>query len=375
VRDDGGAAAPASPLHANDTLARYTDAHEFSNGEHVKAAVFQGVGLPLSVEDREDPRPGTGEVIIRVARCGICSSDLHMTSGHGFTYPAGTVLGHEYAGEVVETGPGVRKLQVGQRITALPLSFCGACESCRAGHPIGCAQMQSKMSGYAQYATVAEDSAVSLPSSVSLADGALVEPLASALRGISCLPPNVERVAVLGAGPIGLGAMFWARRRGIKGIAAIARSSRHRDLALAMGAGCYLTQGPELAHEVNAALGGPPQAVIECIGAPGALTAAIDLVAVRGSVISLGMCMQPDTVSPFMAGFKGISLHFSAAYALEHFEQAVRTLDAGAVEPRHMITDTIPLARLPAVFDVMREGAMGCKTLVAPWTDDGSRAS
>ncbi len=366
---------PGSPPHANDTLARYTDAHEFSNGERVKAAVFQGVGLPLSVEDRDDPRPGAGEVIIRVARCGVCSSDLHMTSGHGFTYPPGTVLGHEYAGEVVEAGPGVRKLQVGQRITALPLSFCGSCESCRAGHPIGCAQMQSRMSGYAQYATVAEDSAVSLPSSVSLADGALVEPLASALRGISCLPPTVERIAVLGAGPMGLGAMFWARRRGIKGIAAIARSSRHRDLALAMGASCYVTQGPELSRDVCAALGGPPQAVIECIGAPGALSAAIDLVAARGTVISLGMCLQADAVSPFMAGFKGVSLHFSAAYGLKDFEHAVHTLDAGAVEPRHMITDTIPLARLPDLFDAMRGGAVGCKTLVAPWTDEGSRAS
>jgi (R,R)-butanediol dehydrogenase/meso-butanediol dehydrogenase/diacetyl reductase len=70
-----------------------------------------------------------------------------------------------------------------------------------------------------------------------------------------------------------------------------------------------------------------------------------------------------------------VTLHFSAAYALEDFEHAVRALDAGAVEPRHMITDTIPLARLPDVFDAMRGGAVGCKTLVAPWTDEGSGAS
>jgi len=333
----------------------------------MRAAVFKGTGQPMVVESRPDPKPGPGEVVLRVGRCGICTSDLHMTSGHGYTYPAETILGHEYAGEVVDVGPGVGSLKVGDRITAMPMTGCGACLECLRGFPLGCAAMRSLMSGYAEYACAAESSVVKLPASLSLADGALIEPLASSLRGVAMagIRPG-SSVAVLGVGAIGMGAIYWAKLLGAKDVIAVAKSDRQRDLALRMGATCFLTQADDLPQRIAGASGGPPEIVFECIGAAGALSAAAGLVAPRGTVVVLGMCMSADSINPFFAGFKSLVVKFSAAYELRDFEAAARAMDRGAVEPRAMVTSTISLDHLPVVFERMREKPFGCKTLVNP---------
>ena len=91
----------------------------------MKAAVFQGVGKPLAIEERPDPSPGPGEAVIKVGRAGICGSDLHMTSEPGTTIAPGTIIGHELAGEVVALGKGVTNLRIGDRVAPL-VSLDGA---------------------------------------------------------------------------------------------------------------------------------------------------------------------------------------------------------------------------------------------------------
>ena len=333
----------------------------------MRAAVFKGVGRPLVVEACPDPKPATGEVVIRVGRCGICSSDLHMTSGLAYTYPAESILGHEYAGEVVEVGSGVESLKVGDRITAMPMAGCGACLECLRGFPLGCTAMRSLMSGYAEYACASARSAVKLPSSLSFADGALIEPLASSLRGVamSGIRPG-SRVVVLGVGPIGMGAIYWSRLLGAGAVIAVAKSDRQRDLALHLGATQFLTQSEDLAQRLGADPDGLAEIVFECVGAPGALGAAASLAAPRGTVVVLGMCMSADSINPFFLGFKSLVMKFSAAYELRDFEAAAHAMDRGAVEPRAMVSDTIPLSGLPALFERLRQKPAGCKTLVDP---------
>ncbi len=333
----------------------------------MKAAVFKSVGQPLAIEHRPDPKPLHGEVVIKVARCGVCSSDLHMTSGHGVSYPPDTILGHEYAGEVVDVGAGVGTLQPGDRITAMPMTGCGACVGCLRGFPFACSSMQPMMSGYAEYARVCERFAVKLPQSLTLADGALVEPLASSLHGVAMagLKPD-SYVAVLGVGTIGLGAIYWAKRLGAKRIVAIGRSERHKELAVHMGATHFVVQNEALAQSVAGALGRLPDIVFECIGVPGSLQMGIDIAAPQGTLVVLGMCTVADSITPFFAGVKSIVMRFSAAYELRDFETAADAMDRGAVEPRAMVTDTISLISLPAVFERMRTSSAGCKVMVAP---------
>lgn len=337
----------------------------------MRSAIFVAAGQPLVIEDRPIPSPGPNRALIRVHRCGICGSDLHMTSGSAFDVASGTALGHEYGGEVVEVGPGVTNITVGDRVTALPMSGCGQCPACIADMPLHCSAMESMAGGYGEYTLIDSRNAIRLPDALTFQDGAQVEPLASALRGvrrIRGMGPDM-RVAILGAGAIGASAAYWARRLGAGPVAMIARTSRNEALAAAMGADAFLTVSEELPEQLHKALGGAPDLVIEGAGSPGAIQQSIDLVRNGGTVLTLGGCIRPDTFQPAIAMYKDISLQFSVAYGLSDFMQCVATLDSGAVEPRALVGETISLSALPATFEALRQGSHAAKIMVDPWSE------
>lgn len=339
----------------------------------MKAAIFEAVGKPLMVKDIPDPIPGPGEIVVSVGRCGICGTDLHMTEGHGYTYPPGTIPGHEFAGEVVAIGKGVESLKIGDRVASLPMTGCGTCRACAEGVPFFCANgMRGLPGAFAQYALATARESVKLPSSLSLADGALIEPLAVGLHGVALaqMSPGA-RVLVLGAGPIGLGTVFWARRLGAGNIAVSASSRRREQLALAMGADTFLDPQEDLVAASMAALGGAPDVVFECVGLPGLIEQAVNSVRPRGTVTVLGCCSSPDTFTPAAALFKEVRLQFSNTYSVQQFEHVARVLDAGHVEPRLLITDTVSLSSLPETFEALRQRTTQCKVMVDPWEEVG----
>ena len=198
----------------------------------MKAAVFKAPGQPLVIEERPEPEPETGEVLIRVRRTGICGSDLHMTSGHGQQLALDSVIGHEFCGEVVALGPGVQRLQLGDRVAPLPYIGCGECLACRVGRPIGCPHLKPVVAGFCEYSRVGERDCVLLPPEVTDAAGALIEPLATGLQGVRKARLEVgARVLVTGAGAIGLAAAFWAGRLGAGKVAVMASSTRRQPIA------------------------------------------------------------------------------------------------------------------------------------------------
>ena len=333
----------------------------------MRSAVFVEAGQPLVIETREMPRPGLNQALIRVERCGICGSDLHMTSGSPFDVASGTALGHEYAGEVVELGPGESRLKIGDRVTAVPISGCGECPACLADTPLHCASMTSMQGGYGEFTLVDQRQAVRLPELLSFADGALVEPLASALRGVRRLKLDADtRVAVIGAGAIGAASIFWARRRGAGRIATIARTQRNAELAGTMGSDAFLTTGEDIVARLHEALGGAPDIVIEGAGAPGAIQQGVELVKVGGTILSLGGCIKPDSFMPVIAMAKEVNLQFSVAYGLSEFQEAVTAFDGDRISPRAMVGETISLAELPARFEAMRSNSHAAKVMVNP---------
>jgi len=337
----------------------------------VKAAVFKGPGKPLEIETRADPVPGHGELLLKVVRCGICGTDLHMTDGHATCFPAESVLGHEFAGEVMALGPGVETFKRGDAVAGLAITGCGRCANCIAGDPMWCERgFIPAMGGFGQYTVVKAFSAIKLPSSLSLEDGALIEPLAVGLHGVALagIAPGA-RVLVLGTGSIGLSAAFWARRLGATRVVAASRSDRGSAHALRMGVTRFEPFGEEFAARIGAALAGPPDVVLECIGVPGMLGQAIELVRPRGTVVVLGNCMLPDTVVPALMLFKQVRVQGSMVYSRREFEVVADAMDAGAVEPRSMITDRVSLAALPDAFEALRRPTYQCKTLVDPWAD------
>lgn len=330
--------------------------------------MFKQAGCPWVIEERPDPIPAAGEAVIKVGRCGICGTDLKMTSGSGYDFPCDTVLGHEFAGEVVALGKDADPLRIGDPVTALPVAGCGHCDLCGLGLQAMCPAMAPYWGGFSEYMRIATASAVRLPAGLSLADGALVEPLAVGMHGVvmADIKPGA-RVLVLGAGAVGLATIFWARRLGAGRIAAASRSPRREALALATGADGYVLCGEGEAERVAKVLGGPPDHVFETTGAVGSLGQAINLVRPQGGVISLGFCMEPDPIIPGIATAKQVRMSFSMCWTLEEFQHSVDILDRGHVEPRQMITKVVGLDALPAEIEALRAPNGETKVHVDPW--------
>lgn len=204
-----------------------------------------------------------------------------------------------------------------------------------------------------------------------MADGALVEPMAVALRGVKLAQmPLGARVLILGAGPIGLASAYWARRHGASQVAVVARSRRREELAMTMGADYFVLSGDERGLPTAAVetLGGIPEIVFECVGEPGMIDQAVQCVRPGGTVVIVGYCMEPDTMIPADAANKEVRLQFSMVYDTGEFEHCARMLDAGAVEPRSMITGMVGMGDFPEQFEALRTATHHCKVMLNPWS-------
>lgn len=335
----------------------------------MKAAIFDAVGSPLRIADQPDPTPAPDEVVLRTAACGICGSDLHITEDPApFGVGSGYVLGHEIAGEVVAIGAAVTGLKPGDRVAVVPMRGCGACPSCLAGDPARCPDMDLIGGGYAEYVSVAERQCRILPDDVPTTDGALAEPLSVALHCIvrAGMKPG-DRVAIIGAGPIGLLVAFWARRMGAARVVMADLHTHQRDRAMALGATDFALSGERLAENLADLCAGPPDIVFECVGRPGLLQAATEAVRLQGKVIGVGLCIGGDEWDPFIALSKEIDLLFSVFFHQRNeFGVALDALAAGPFAPQQIITDRIGLSPVPQVFEGLRRRTTQCKVLIQP---------
>jgi (R,R)-butanediol dehydrogenase/meso-butanediol dehydrogenase/diacetyl reductase len=333
----------------------------------MKAAVFQALHQPLVIEDVSEPEPAADEVLIQVGRCGICGSDLHMTEEPLFGTQAGAILGHEFAGEIVACGREVEDFRVGDRVAAAPLRGCGQCATCGRGEPAWCAKMMLQGGGYGEFTTATARQCLKLPSTTSLEDGALVEPLAVALHGVMMaqMKPSA-RVLVMGAGPIGLGCAFWAKRLGAARVAVSDVSTLQRELAFTLGATHFVTVEEDRFARVAEALGGPPDVVFECVGRPGILAEALEHVAIHGSIVMLGLCTAQDSFVPFRAVTKEVKFVTSAFFTVREYQAALDALDGGHAPPHAMITDRVALAEMPVAFESLKRRTTQCKVMVEP---------
>ncbi|PSJ59579.1 zinc-dependent alcohol dehydrogenase [Kumtagia ephedrae] len=333
----------------------------------MKAAIFDGVGKPLRIADLDRPEPANDEVLLRLAACGICGSDLHMTEDPAtFGIGEGFVLGHEFAGEILRCGGGVTGLKPGDRVAVAPMYGCGRCDSCRRGEPAWCAEMRLIGGGYAEFATVAARQCRVLPDDLPTAEGALAEPMAVGLHAVmrSPLKPG-DHVLVLGAGPIGLLVAFWARRLGARHVV-VADVNRHQEeRALAIGATGFVLSGPGLAAEVRERMGGLPDIVFECVGKRGLIDFACSLVRVHGTVVGVGLCVGGDTWDPFAALSKEIQVVFAAFFSMAEFEAALYALGPGQFRPQALVTERIDFGRIPETFEALRRRTTQCKVLIS----------
>jgi (R,R)-butanediol dehydrogenase/meso-butanediol dehydrogenase/diacetyl reductase len=337
----------------------------------VRAAVLSAERPRLELAEVPTPAPAPGEALLRVTGCGICGSDLHLASQLAET---GTVLGHEIAGAVERVGEGVdpARWRPGKAVVARPVAGCGQCSFCIGGRPDHCAQFQliglERNGGFAEFVTVRAEELFEVPASVGIDEQPLVEPLAvmrRAFRRGGVLPS--DRVVVLGAGPIGLAAVAWAVSIGVEAIAVSEPSALRRDLAGRLGATATFdpTGGP-VAAGIFEAMGGGPTVVIECSGRPGLIEQAIEMAAVDGRVVVVGICLQDDTIFPFWGISKELDVRFSIYYGREDFTDTLDALDARRLDALPMVTETISLGQLPERFARLERDPDAGKVIVRP---------
>jgi (R,R)-butanediol dehydrogenase / meso-butanediol dehydrogenase / diacetyl reductase len=325
----------------------------------VKAAVTTA-DHGFEVVDLPDPTPESGQLVIRVAACGVCGSDLKAQP----YAPAGMVMGHEFGGEIVAVAPDVDGWREGTNVAVLPVISCGSCQYCLAGRVSHCAQAGylglGPAGGFAEFAVVPARHSFAVPADLPVVYSALVEPFAVGLHGVNRADIGEgDDVLIVGAGGVGLTTLVWALAKGGARVTVADPDPDRRETAAAMGA-------TDTAVSVSDAGAGSYDAVIECVGHPGLLQACQPALRQRGRIVVSGACAEPTPIEPMTALLKELDIRYSVAYTLDEFRDVIAAFDAGAIDPAPMIGPSYGLDRVGEAFDAVRSTRAKGRVSVSP---------
>ena len=333
----------------------------------------------IVVEDVATPKPGSGDVVVRVRACGICGSDLHYskhmhhiidsarTMGVATTeferaINQGVVLGHEFVGEVVDYGPDTqRNLRVGTRVCSMPFVL-------KAGAPVLVGSNPETMGAYAEYMLLTE--ALLLPVNDSISDeaAALVEPVGIAIHSVNKAAMSAAHAAiVVGCGPIGLAIIAVLKARGVKHIIASDLSSKRRELAGLMGASHVVNGAAESVIVKTAAVApAAPVVIFENTGARGMIQRLV-MEAPQGSAIVItGIAMGDEGFTPLLAVSKELTFKFVIYYTPQEFAEALAMIADGKVNWKPLITGKVGLNGVAQAFSDLADPERHAKILIDP---------
>ncbi|WP_219417068.1 alcohol dehydrogenase catalytic domain-containing protein [Pseudonocardia nigra] len=344
-----------------------------------RAVRWHGAG-DVRLETVELSPPGPGEVLVAVAWCGVCGSDLHEVADgpHGIPverpHPlsgavAPVTLGHEFAGTVAAVGPDVDGVQVGGRVAVEPNYRCGRCTACREGRyevcdGFGFAGLMGD-GGLAEYALVPAYMVRPLPTGFDLAAAAVLEPAAVALHGIRRSTFAAGRAAlVVGLGPVGLLVCALLREAGAAVVVGVDPVPARRDLATRLGATAALAPDEDVAATVRALTGGDGAHVaFEVVGAQATLDAALGSLRSGGELLLLGL-VDRLTLPAFDMVNAELRLTTSVGYRDCH-DELIELVSDGRLDLCALVTDVVALEDAPAALLRMAAGgSTGVKTLV-----------
>lgn len=346
----------------------------------MKAAVLHRQG-EIRCEEIEVPRIAGNEILVRVKATGICGSDIPRVLGTAaHFYPI--VLGHEFSGEVVEVGPEVTGVAMGERVAAAPLIPCNRCRDCAKGDYSLCRNYtfigSRVQGGWAEYVKLPAQNAVKLSNGVSYEQGAFLEPTAVALHGLALMGfTGGSDVGVLGTGTIGLLALQCARALGAKRIFAFDIDHKRLEVAKEYGADfCFSTDSEDFrqrALDLTDGRGLP--AVIETGGVEFTEKLSLELAANKGNVMFIGTPSHSITLSPREFEYinrkeltvRGSWMSYSAPFPGGEWELADHYFNRGLVRVDKLIDRISPLSDIEAVFaDIATPGRVSGKVLLTP---------
>ena len=339
----------------------------------MKALVYQGIGKPSVIREVEIPKPGKGEMLVKVESAGICGSDLHAAE-HGFA-PPDVVMGHEDTGQVVELGPGVTGWKEGDRVFGLGSRPCRSCEICARHEYMSCPNLviqgydASLPGGYAEYALCQADLSIRIPDEVGSFEAAAIEPMSVGLAGwrAAGVTPG-SSILVVGAGAIGLSVLKWARFFGAVDAAVSeivpARMKRAEQAGANVVIDASTSDNP--VQEVKEKTGRTPKYIFECVGRP-MLQKLINMAEPMSHLIVLGGSMATEEISSVSAVLKNLKATFSFGYdAPKDLQFTLRMLAEKRITVDPLITGTVGMDGLSEMFESLKKPNEHCKVLLTP---------
>ncbi|WP_172386395.1 alcohol dehydrogenase catalytic domain-containing protein [Streptomyces sp. MNP-20] len=329
----------------------------------MKAAIIESVGTAV-VGEVPDPTPGPRDVVVEVAACGLCGTDLHILQGE-FAPTLPVVPGHEFAGSVVDVGSGVTELRVGDRVAVDPSLYCYECRYCRTGHNNLCERWAAigvtRAGGAAQYAVAPVANCVRLPDHVRTQDAALIEPLSCAVRGYDVLRARLgAHVLIYGSGTMGLMMLELAKRTGAASVDVVDVNPDRLATAKQLGVTGAATRADELDRPRRWDI------VVDATGNAAAIQDGLGRVAKAGTFLQFGVADYDTRVAidPYRIYNQEITITGSMA-VLHSYERAAELFANGVLDPDVFISDRLPLTDYPEALTKFAAGE-GRKIVVLP---------
>ncbi|MBQ8681675.1 MAG: alcohol dehydrogenase catalytic domain-containing protein [Bacilli bacterium] len=317
----------------------------------------------LVLKDKDIPISKDGSVVIEVKSAGICGSDIHNWD---MGAPVGLVMGHEFAGIVVD--PGSRKdLVKGDRVTGLPISPCGKCEACHSGNVQYCADTWSEAvglaltnpGGFAEYTSCRPDMVRKIPGNVSYDAACMVEPSAVSLHAINLANIKIgDSVLIVGGGIIGLMAAEFARLAGAGYIAIVETNKKRGRKAVNYGKinEYYDALKEDTIPKLMMKTNGGFDKVIECCGNASAVSEALMTVKPGGTIVLVGVSAEPITVPLVVGVMKEVTIQGAIAYTPAEFDECIKLIAEKKINVTKYIDDLVPLEAAQESFERLTSG-------------------
>lgn len=332
----------------------------------VRAAVWRGAGQ-IAIEDWRLPPIGPTDALVRVRRCGLCGSDLHVLDGDVPEFVPPRVLGHEPLGVIEAVGGAVADYEPGDTVTWEPSLPCGSCFYCREGEDGLCEQRVPIVGAFSERTVVPERALYRLPAELPASHGVLTEPLSCALyaHDRAGVHPG-DRVAVIGAGTIGLLLIMLARRAGAEQILVSDPNPRKRALAQELGADVVIDPHVERVEKAtrHATGGRGVEVAFEAVGAPAAVADALAAPRPGGRVALVGLSSPSASATVPLLGLLRRDLTVHAVWMRKFtFQRAVALLSA--LPLGKIVSHTVALDEIAEAFALLRSGE-AVKVVVEP---------
>jgi alcohol dehydrogenase, propanol-preferring len=340
----------------------------------MKAAVFHGPHRPLEIEDRPMPAAGPGEIVIKIAACGLCHTDLHYIDHDVPTFQRPPlILGHEASGTIAHVGSGIERWHEGDRVLVPALLTCGACDACRRGRENICERgimPGNHIDGaYAEYMRVPEKDALPLPDDLPLQEACLIADAVStpyhAVVNRGEVRPG-QRVVVFGCGGVGVNVVQIAAAAGAEVWAVDVQPGR-LEHALRFGARHVVnaSETTEVAKAIKRATNGGADVAFEAIGNPVTMRQAFDSLHRGGRLVIVGYSERELTLSAAKLMFNEMDVRGSLGCRPVDYPRIIDMARRGVIAVAPLVTGRFSLDEINAGLDALRAG-VGLRNIVVP---------